>query len=72
MHGLADRLFPIEKARCLAENLSQAQLYAFQRRGHLPVFTAVREFCDVLRCFVRTGDVPEPGGSEKDWMKDSK
>jgi hypothetical protein len=26
--------------------------------GHVPLFTATQEFCDVLREFVRTGNVP--------------
>jgi len=29
----------------------------FEGLGHLPIFTGRREFCDVLRRFVRTGGV---------------
>jgi hypothetical protein len=35
-------------------------LYPFPGKGHLPIFTATTEFCDVLRQFVKTGTVPEP------------
>jgi hypothetical protein len=34
---------------------TNAQLYAFEGKGHLPIFTATDEFCEVLRRFVRTG-----------------
>ncbi len=36
-----------------------AQLYLFEGRGHLPIFTATGEFCEVLRSFVLTGTVPK-------------
>ena len=43
--------------RCQHENRPQARLYAFEGLGHLPIFPGRREFCDVLRRFVRTGGV---------------
>jgi class 3 adenylate cyclase/pimeloyl-ACP methyl ester carboxylesterase len=63
MHGTEDRNVPFEVGRYLAEHIPGAQLYAFKGRGHVPIFTATGEFCDVLRCFVRSGSVPEPHGS---------
>ena len=39
--------------RHLAEHLPDARLHLFEGRGHLPIFTATAEFCDVLRRFVR-------------------
>jgi class 3 adenylate cyclase/pimeloyl-ACP methyl ester carboxylesterase len=63
MHGAEDRNVPIEAGRYLAEHIPQARFYAFKGRGHVPVSTAPAEFCDVLRYFVRTGSVPETGGS---------
>ena len=59
MHGAADRLTPFEYGRDLAEHIPGAQLYAFQGKGHMLMFTATSEFCEVLRCFVRTEGVPE-------------
>ncbi|MFQ5899816.1 MAG: alpha/beta fold hydrolase [Candidatus Methylomirabilia bacterium] len=57
-HGTRDRRVSMEAARYLAEHLPAAQLYLFEGRGHLPIFTATGEFCEVLRSFVRTGSVP--------------
>ena len=34
---------------------TRGKLYAFEGKGHLPIFTATDEFCEVLRRFVRTG-----------------
>jgi class 3 adenylate cyclase/pimeloyl-ACP methyl ester carboxylesterase len=63
MHGTEDRNVPLEVGRYLAEHIPGAQLYGFKGRGHVPVFTATAEFCDVLRCFVRTGSVSATGGA---------
>jgi pimeloyl-ACP methyl ester carboxylesterase len=54
-HGREDRLVLFEAAEELAARLPRAQLYAFEGKGHFPIFTATDEFCDVLRRFVRTG-----------------
>jgi pimeloyl-ACP methyl ester carboxylesterase len=54
-HGTADRQVPFAAAEYLAERIPGAQLCAFQGYGHVPLFTATQEFCDVLRRFVRTG-----------------
>ena len=56
-----------EDGRHLAAHIPGAQLYPFEGLGHLPVFTARREFRETLRQFVRTGEArPEapvaPGG----------
>jgi len=57
--GTQERRVSFEAARYLAEHIPGAQLYLFEGRGHLPIFTATGEFCDVLRSFVRTGAVPK-------------
>ncbi|MGH6898188.1 MAG: alpha/beta fold hydrolase [Geminicoccaceae bacterium] len=55
VHGTADRQVPFAAAEYLAAHIPGAQLYAFEGCGHVPLFTATQEFCDVLRRFVRTG-----------------
>ena len=54
-HGTEDRQVPFAAAEYLAAHIPGAQLYAFEGYGHVPLFTATREFCEVLRRFVRTG-----------------
>jgi pimeloyl-ACP methyl ester carboxylesterase len=70
-HGGADRLIRLEAAELMIARLPQATLHVFEGNGHLPLFTATEEFCQVLRCFVRAGSVgleaegsraPEPSG----------
>ncbi len=56
-HGTEDRQVPFAAAEYLAAHIPGAQLYAFEGYGHVPLFTATQEFCDVLRRFVRTGTV---------------
>jgi pimeloyl-ACP methyl ester carboxylesterase len=56
-HGREDRLVLFRAAEALVDLLPNAQLYAFEGKGHFPIFTATDEFCDVLRRFVRTGTV---------------
>jgi pimeloyl-ACP methyl ester carboxylesterase len=56
-HGTEDRQVPFAAAEYLAAHIPDAQLYAFKGYGHVPLFTATQEFCDVLRRFVRTGKV---------------
>jgi pimeloyl-ACP methyl ester carboxylesterase len=63
MHGTADRTAPFEAGSYLAQNIPRAQFYPFKDKGHLPIFTATSEFCDILRSFVRTGYLPEKGVS---------
>jgi pimeloyl-ACP methyl ester carboxylesterase len=58
-YGTEDRVFPVAQGRYIASHIAGAQFYAFEGKGHLPIYTATREFCDVLRKFVRTGIVPE-------------
>ena len=55
VHGTEDRQVPFAAAEYLAAHIPGAQLYPFQGYGHVPLFTATQEFCDVLRRFVRTG-----------------
>ncbi len=58
-HGTADRRVPLAAARYIVERIPGAQFYPFDGRGHLPIFTATREFCDVLRQFMRAGTAPQ-------------
>jgi pimeloyl-ACP methyl ester carboxylesterase len=57
-HGTEDRQVPFAAAEYLAAHIAGAQLHPFVGYGHVPLFTATQEFCDVLRAFVRTGEVP--------------
>jgi pimeloyl-ACP methyl ester carboxylesterase len=57
VHGTEDRQVPFAAAEYLAAHIPDAQLYPFKGYGHVPLFTATQEFCDVLRRFVRTGAV---------------
>ena len=61
-HGIQDRRVSFEAARYLADHIPGAALYPFEGRGHLLIFTATNEFCEILRGFVRRGTVPRPGG----------
>ena len=61
-HGTEDRIVPFADGQFLAENIPDAQLYPFKDLGHLPIFTAPGEFCEVLDRFVKTGTVPAPAG----------
>ncbi|MDP6516589.1 MAG: alpha/beta fold hydrolase, partial [Alphaproteobacteria bacterium] len=56
-HGTKDKLIPFSAATFLAENIPDAQLHAFEGQGHLPIFTATDQFCDILRRFVDHGTV---------------
>jgi pimeloyl-ACP methyl ester carboxylesterase len=56
-HGTEDRQVPFAAAEYLAAHIRGAQLYPFVGYGHVPLFTATQEFCDVLQAFVRTGEV---------------
>jgi pimeloyl-ACP methyl ester carboxylesterase/class 3 adenylate cyclase len=55
-HGRDDRDTPVSVAIALAERLRSARLYVFDGKGHLPMFTATAEFCDVVRHFIRPDD----------------
>jgi class 3 adenylate cyclase/pimeloyl-ACP methyl ester carboxylesterase len=52
-HGREDRVIAFAAAEEIAARLPHARLYAFERKGHLPIFTATTEFCGVVRRFVR-------------------
>jgi pimeloyl-ACP methyl ester carboxylesterase len=62
MSGALDRIAPLERGPYLAQHTPGAQLYVFADKGHMMMYTATSEFCDVLRCFVHTGRAPESGG----------
>jgi pimeloyl-ACP methyl ester carboxylesterase len=53
VHGTEDRLIAFATAEYLTKEIPNAQLYAFEGKGHVPIFTATAEFCEVLRRFVR-------------------
>lgn len=55
LHGTEDRRVSVAAAHHLARHIPDAGLYLFEGRGHLPIFTATAEFCEILRRFVRTG-----------------
>ena len=55
LHGAEDRRVSVAAAHHLARHIPDARLYLFEGRGHLPIFTATAEFCDILRRFVRAG-----------------
>jgi pimeloyl-ACP methyl ester carboxylesterase len=57
MHGTQDPRVLLAIAHYLAEGLPDTRLYLFEGAGQLPIFTATAEFCEVLRRFVRTGEV---------------
>jgi class 3 adenylate cyclase/pimeloyl-ACP methyl ester carboxylesterase len=63
MHGTEDRQVPFAAGEYLAAHTPGAKLYPFRDCGHLPLFTATREFCDALRHFLRTGDLPSASSS---------
>ncbi len=52
-HGRDDRLVSFAAAELTVGSLRDARLHGFEGKGHLPLFTATHEFCDVLRGFVR-------------------
>jgi pimeloyl-ACP methyl ester carboxylesterase len=56
LHGTDDHRVSVAAAHYLARHIPDARLHLFEGRGHLPIFTATAEFCEVLRRFVRTGD----------------
>jgi pimeloyl-ACP methyl ester carboxylesterase len=60
-HGDADRRVPLSIVRELVRRLPDARLYVFRDRGHIAIYTAPAEFCDVVRRFVRTGGRPDAG-----------
>jgi class 3 adenylate cyclase/pimeloyl-ACP methyl ester carboxylesterase len=57
MHGTEDRSVPLEQGQYIADRIAGATLYLFEGKGHVPVFTATSEFCEVLRQALRGGVV---------------
>lgn len=53
LQGTEDRRVSVAAARYLAAHIPHARLHLFEGRGHLPLFTATAEFCDVLRRSIR-------------------
>ena len=54
-HGSVDRLILLEAAELIRARVPDARFYVFEGKGHLPLFTATDEFCEVLRGFAQTG-----------------
>jgi pimeloyl-ACP methyl ester carboxylesterase len=52
-HGRDDQLVSFAAAELMVSSLPKARLHGFQGKGHLSLFTATRELCEVLRAFVR-------------------
>jgi DNA-binding SARP family transcriptional activator/pimeloyl-ACP methyl ester carboxylesterase len=52
LHGTEDRRVSLAAAHHLARSIPDARLHLFEGRGHLPIFTATEEFCQVLRRFI--------------------
>ncbi|MDF2781769.1 MAG: family ATPase, partial [Geminicoccaceae bacterium] len=50
-HGTEDRQVPFAAAEYLAAHIPGSRLYPFKGYGHVPLFTATQEFCDLLRRF---------------------
>lgn len=65
-HGTGDQLIPFIGAQYLAREIPGAQLYGFEGKGHLPIFTAPDEFCDVLRRFLKREPLARTQCSESD------
>jgi pimeloyl-ACP methyl ester carboxylesterase len=61
VRGTIDGVSDAEDARALVEGIAGARYCQFEGKGHLPIFTAPRQFCEMLRQFVRTGTVPAGG-----------
>jgi pimeloyl-ACP methyl ester carboxylesterase len=59
IHGTEDGIVPIRFARYIAEHIAGAQFYGCKGIGHGALHTATSEICEVLRCFIQTGTVPE-------------
>lgn len=53
-HGGEDRLVSLGAAELTASLVPDATLHVFEGKGHLPLFTATTDFCNVLRGFART------------------
>lgn len=56
-HGTDDLVVPLANGVYIGNQIPGAQFYPFEGKGHLPMFTAIDEFRDVLRQFVRSGTV---------------
>jgi pimeloyl-ACP methyl ester carboxylesterase len=63
-HGREDRIVASSAAKYIAERLPHAEVYLFEGKGHVPLFTATDEFCKVLRSFVRTGTIADTNTTE--------
>jgi pimeloyl-ACP methyl ester carboxylesterase len=52
-HGTADRRVDPGCARYIAERIAGARVYFFEDKGHVAIYSAAKEFCGVLRHFLR-------------------
>ena len=55
IHGENDRLFPLEGAKYMHENIHGSEMYIFKDKGHLPPMTAADKFNKILEEFITTG-----------------
>lgn len=60
MHGSRDDDVSLVTGIEIAQRIAKADLYVFEGKGHLPMFTATGEFCTTLRNFVRQGRARVP------------
>jgi pimeloyl-ACP methyl ester carboxylesterase len=60
MHGSRDDDVSLVTGIEIAQRIAKADLYVFEGKGHLPMFTATGEFCATLRNFVRQGRARVP------------
>jgi class 3 adenylate cyclase/pimeloyl-ACP methyl ester carboxylesterase len=54
-HGTEDRVVPLGNGLLAHRQIPGARFYEFTGKGHLPMFSAMDEFCELLRDFARSG-----------------
>ncbi len=59
-HGREDRLNDFTAAEYITARIPGSRLYAFEGKGHNPMFSATEEFCEALKRFVRSEDIGAP------------
>lgn len=58
LHGKIDRQVPLSYSLDLVKQVPSARLHVFENKGHLLIFTAAQEFCEVLSEFASSGEIP--------------
>ena len=59
LHGGIDHQVPLKYSEEIAEQIPGAQLRIFDNNGHLLLFTAAQEFCEVLSEFAISGKISQ-------------